>query len=64
MSEQMAERLRTAIRDSGMSALALSKVTSVPQPRISDFLNGKDIRLTTAQKLADYFSLSLKKHRG
>lgn len=60
----MAERLRQAIRDSGLSALALSKMTGVAQPRISEFLLGRDIKLTTAQKLADHFGLVLKKPGG
>ena len=55
----MAEKLKDAIRNSGMSVLALSKLCGVPQPRIFDFLDGNDIRLGTAQKLADYFGLSL-----
>lgn len=61
VSKQMADKLREAIRASGKSALALSKLTGVAQPRISEFLNGRDIKLTTAQKLADHFGLVLKK---
>jgi plasmid maintenance system antidote protein VapI len=64
MSEQMADLLRSRIRRSGISALALSKLCGVPQQRISDFLNGNDIRLRTAQKLADHFGLILRKTRG
>ena len=59
MSKQMAEKLRKAIRESGLSAARLGKATGVTQPVISEFLRGKDIRLTTAQKLADYFGLKL-----
>ena len=59
MSEQMAAKLRKVIHESGMSVLTLSKLCGVPQPRISDFLAGKDIRLATAQKLADHFGLVL-----
>lgn len=55
----MATLLRKRIRDSGMSMLALATATGVPQPRVWDFMHGKDIRLATAQKLADYFGLTL-----
>ena len=64
MSEQMAELLRKTIRDSGLSANALWELTGVAQPTISEFLRGKDLRLSTAQKLADHFGLVLKKPRG
>ena len=61
MNKRLAEILRKAIRESKTSAIALSKVTGVSQPTITEFLNGKDIRLDTAQKLADHFGLTLKK---
>lgn len=57
MTEQMAQQLRDAIENSGVSLLALSKVCGVPQPRLHDFMNGRDIRLSTAQKLANHFGL-------
>lgn len=60
MSEEMAERLRRAIRTSGKTALELSSITSVPQPTITRFLNGRDMRLSRAQKLAAYFNLELR----
>lgn len=59
MTKEMADTLRKAIRDSGLSALALSKKAGVSQPQISYFLRGKDIRLATAQKLAHILGLSL-----
>ena len=59
MSKQMAEQLRDAVRNSGVSLLALSKLCGVPQPRLFDFMGGKDIRMATAQKLADHFGLVL-----
>lgn len=55
----MAEILREAIHNRGFSALALSKVTGVPQPRISAFMRGGDLRLFNANKLADYLGLAL-----
>ncbi len=57
----LGEELRRAIRDSKTSALALSKLTGVPQPIISGFLKGRDIKLSTAEKLAAHFRLALKR---
>jgi transcriptional regulator with XRE-family HTH domain len=57
MPKDMADVLREAIRKSGTSALQLSKETGVSQPSITEFLRGADMRLATAQKLADYFGL-------
>ena len=64
MSKKMADLLRQKIRDSGLSANALGKLTDVKQQTISEFLRGKDIRLATAQKLADYFCLRLSERHG
>jgi len=61
MTEQMANKLRDAIRNSGVSLLAFSKLCGVPQPQLFHFMNGKDIRLVTAQKLADYLGFTLVK---
>jgi plasmid maintenance system antidote protein VapI len=60
MNKQMADILRQKIRDSGLSANRLGKLTGVTQQAISVFLKGKDIRLETAQKLVDYFRMVLK----
>ncbi len=63
MSQSLAEQLREQIRLSEMSANALARESGVPQPMITNFLNGKDIRLETANKLAAYFGLSLQPAR-
>lgn len=55
----ISDLLRQAIRDSGVSANALAKACDVPQPTISTFLLGKDIRMKSADKLAAYFGLTL-----
>jgi transcriptional regulator with XRE-family HTH domain len=55
----MIEELKQAIRKSGLSALQLSKETGVAQPTITEFLRGADMRLSTAQKLANYLGLKL-----
>jgi predicted transcriptional regulator len=59
MSEQMAQQLRKLVNDSGKSILSIAKECGVTQSRLFYFMEGKDIRLQTAQKLADYFGLVL-----
>lgn len=60
MRKIMAQQLRSAIRRSRLSQLELSRRTGVAQQTINDFLHGSDIRLSRAQKLADYFGLELR----
>ena len=57
----MADILRARIRESGKTLVEIANAAGVPQPRLTVFMQGKDIRLTTAQKLADHFGLMLKK---
>ncbi len=63
MPKDLADVLRAAIRDSGLSALKLSGLTGVPQQRISDFLRGRDIRMSTANKLAAYLRLEFSRKK-
>ena len=56
---EMAEKLREAIRESGISILALSKLCGVAQPSLFHFMNGKDLRLESAQKLCDHYGFVL-----
>lgn len=56
---KMGDQLRAAIRESGKSANALARECGLSQPTITLFLNGKDIRLDTAQVLVEYFNLEL-----
>lgn len=63
MSEEMADALRKAIRDSGKSANALADETGVPQPTITRFLNGADMMLSTAQRIASHLGLELVKSK-
>lgn len=63
MSKEIADVLREAIRKCGLSALRLSKETGVPQPTISEFLRGRDIRLSRAQKIAKFLGLKLCKSK-
>lgn len=60
MPKDMAEQLRTAIRKRKETGLEIAIATGVPQASISDFLRGKDIRLATATKLANYLGLELR----
>lgn len=59
MSKDMAEKLRAAIRESGMSANALGQATGVEQTTISRFLKGSDMGIHKASKIATYLGLKL-----
>ena len=63
MSEQLAEMLRAKIRDSGLTLTRIGELTGIPQPRLTVFMQGGDIRLSTAEKLAAHFRLTLRKGR-
>jgi plasmid maintenance system antidote protein VapI len=56
----LADSIRDEIHAQGWSALALSKETGVPQPTITRFLNGADLRLSTADKLCDVLGLAFR----
>ncbi len=60
MAKIFSDVLRSAIKDSALTMKELSAKTGVPQPRICVFMQGKDIRLKTAEKLASYLRLELK----
>ena len=53
--------LRRAIRDCGISANMLAQRTGVPQPTITRFLAGADMRVSNAAKIAECLGLSLVK---
>ena|SRR3990167_1761865 len=63
MDETMSDILRNAIRNCGLSANELAKRTGVPQPTITRFLAGKDLRLSRAQKIAAFLGLRLVKSK-
>lgn len=63
MPKELADILRAAIRDSGLSEIEIARRTGVPQSRINDFMNGGDMRLTNAGKIARYLGLELKRTR-
>jgi plasmid maintenance system antidote protein VapI len=58
----LADVLRQAIRDSGVSQQEVSRRTGVPAPVISRFLSGqRDLTLDTAEKLVVYLDLELRR---
>ena len=60
VSQDLAQQLRGAIRDSGKSQYQLAKETGLPQGQISRFLAGADILLSRAGPLAAAVGLRLR----
>ena len=60
MSKDIADQLRKVIRDSGLSANQLAKVTGVDQTTISRFLRGEDMTIHRAAKIAKYLGVELR----
>lgn len=60
MKKTLAITLRRAIKNSGLSSRELAQMLDLPTATISEFLRGRDMRLSRAQKLCDYFGLELK----
>lgn len=56
----ISDDLRDAIRASGKSLTAIAKESGIPQPMLTRFVNGQDLRLATADKLAAHFKLALR----
>lgn len=59
ISSALSAVIRQHILASGKTAAQIGRETGIPQPRISAFLRGDDIRLSTAEKLAEYLGLKL-----
>ncbi len=58
--EPIPQRLRTAIKDAGKSIYRVAKDSGVAHPVILRFMSGeRDIRLETAEKLAESLGLEL-----
>lgn len=57
----LTETLRMIIRRSGRSLNSIAKDCGIGQPVLWRFVNGKDLRLKTVDRLADYFKLNLRK---
>ena len=55
----MTETLRKAVKSGGFSRYAISQATGVNQSALMRFVQGKTIMLDTADRLAEFFNLSL-----
>jgi|SRR6516162_6453715 hypothetical protein len=63
-SGRLSEALQEALRSSAKSTEQIARETGVSQIVVSQFLAGKrDIRMATADKLAEALGLGLGKHR-
>jgi len=54
-----AQQLRDAIRAAGLTQYRLAKDLNIPQSALSQFMGGKDLRLSTFNKLAHYCGFQL-----
>lgn len=54
-----AQQLRNAIRAAGLTQYRLAKDLQIPQSALSHFLNGKDLRVSTFNKLAHYLGFQM-----
>lgn len=59
MNRELADKLREAIKQSGLSANQLAKETGVTQTTISGFLRGRDMGIEKASRIAAYLKLEL-----
>ena len=60
MSKELADKLRAAIRKSGLSANELARQTGVKQTTISGFMRGRDMGIHRASKIAKFLGLELR----
>ena len=61
--ESITKALRDAIKKSGKTRYQIWQATGVGQDILSKFMRGGGIKLETADRLAAYFKLVLKKDR-
>ena len=57
----MAEIIRGEVSKQKWTARELARVSKVPQPTVTRFLNGADLRLETATKICRVVGLELRK---
>lgn len=60
----LAGTLKAEIRRSLLPVSKISELSGIPEGTLSKFLSGKDIRLSTAEKLARHFGLRLLHKKG
>jgi plasmid maintenance system antidote protein VapI len=59
--ETLTTQIKRLIDASGLSIYKLAKESGIPQPVLQRFVSGeRDIKLSTADKLAVYFRLTLR----
>jgi hypothetical protein len=61
MNDQIAETIRKSVLSSDQSLTAIALACGISYSRLHDFMGGRDIKLSTAQKLAAHFGLTLNK---
>ena len=54
-----AQQLRDAIRAAGLTQYRLAKDLNIPQSALSMFMSGKDLRVSTFNKLAHYLGFQM-----
>lgn len=55
------ETLRSTIRESGKTPYAVAKLAGLEPDILNRFMHGRDIRISTAGKIADALGLELRK---
>lgn len=53
------QQLRDAIQNCGLSANSIANQAGIPQPTLTRFLSGADMKLSTANRLASFFQMKL-----
>ncbi len=60
MSHEISETIRTAIQNSGKRLPTIAKKTGVAVSALTEFMDGADMHLTSASRIAAYLDLELK----
>ena len=60
MSHEISETIRTAIQNSGKRLATIAKKTGVAVSALIEFMDGADMHLTSASRIAAYLGLELK----
>ena len=60
MSQELSDTIRSEIHSSGKRLPTIAKKTGVALSALSEFMDGADMHLTTASRIADYLGLELK----
>jgi hypothetical protein len=60
MSHEISETIRTAIRNSGKRLVTIAKKTGVAVSALTEFMDGADMHVTSASRIAAYLDLELK----